>query len=221
LTCCWRRGDGVNEQEWLDCTDPALMLDCLRGKASDRKLRLLAVAFYRLIWPWITDPGSRAVLEVAERFADSQASRAELAEAHATARATYLNSYADSIFTYAATHEDADHAASVAARDVAAVQGIGALPALVRDVMGNPFRPLPAVDRSLLAWKEATVPRLARQAYSDQRFPEGTLDPDRLAILADAVEDAGCTDMELLGHLRGVGPHVRSCWAVDLLLDLR
>jgi hypothetical protein len=47
---------------------------------------------------------------------------------------------------------------------------------------------------------------------------EGTLDPARLTVLADALEDAGCTDADLLGHLRSPGPHVRGCWAVDLVL---
>ncbi len=52
----------------------------------------------------------------------------------------------------------------------------------------------------------------------DPGLPEGTLEPSRLAVLADALEDAGCGDAELLGHLRGPGPHVRGCCAVDLQL---
>jgi hypothetical protein len=44
------------------------------------------------------------------------------------------------------------------------------------------------------------------------------LQPDRLGVLADSLEDAGCTDDTLLGHLRSTGPHVRGCWAVDLVL---
>jgi hypothetical protein len=47
---------------------------------------------------------------------------------------------------------------------------------------------------------------------------DGTLDPDHLAILADALEDAGADNVDLLAHLRGPGPHVRGCWCVDLLL---
>jgi hypothetical protein len=49
-------------------------------------------------------------------------------------------------------------------------------------------------------------------------MPEGLLDGTRLAILADALEETGCADEELLGHLRGPGPHVRGCWPIDLLL---
>jgi hypothetical protein len=84
-------------------------------------------------------------------------------------------------------------------------------------MFGNPFRTV-ALDSTWLLWKDGTVAQLARIAYEDRQLPEGTLDPARLAALADALEDAGCTDADLLGHLRGPGPHVRGCWAVDLVL---
>jgi hypothetical protein len=89
----------------------------------------------------------------------------------------------------------------------------------LRDVVGNPFRPAPAVDPAWLAWQGGTVARLALAAFHDRLLPSGALDPSRLALLADALEDAGCTDAELLGHLRGPGPHVRGCWVVDLVLS--
>ena len=59
---------------------------------------------------------------------------------------------------------------------------------------------------------------MATAAYEVRTLPAGTLDPDRLAILADALEDAGCTNADVLDHCRGAGPHVRGCWVVDLLL---
>jgi hypothetical protein len=62
------------------------------------------------------------------------------------------------------------------------------------------------------------VVSVARAAYEERQLPAGTLDNTRLAVLADAVEEAGCTDAALLGHCRGAGPHVRGCWAVDALL---
>jgi hypothetical protein len=89
---------------------------------------------------------------------------------------------------------------------------------LLRDLFGNPFRPAPAADPAWLAWQGGAVRELARAAYEGRRLPEGTLDPARLALLADALEDAGCGDAELLAHLRGPGPHVRGCHALDLLL---
>jgi hypothetical protein len=58
------------------------------------------------------------------------------------------------------------------------------------------------------------VPKLAASIYEQRAF-------DRLPVLADALEEAGCTDADILGHLRGPGPHVRGCWAVDLILGKR
>jgi hypothetical protein len=62
------------------------------------------------------------------------------------------------------------------------------------------------------------VRKLAESAYTERTLPEGTLDVVRLALLADALEDGGCTERDLLGHLRGPGPHVRGCWALDLVM---
>jgi hypothetical protein len=62
------------------------------------------------------------------------------------------------------------------------------------------------------------VVRLAQAAYEDRLLPGGHLDPARMGVLADALEEAGLTDAELLHHLRGSGPHVRGCWVVDAVL---
>jgi hypothetical protein len=86
---------------------------------------------------------------------------------------------------------------------------------LLRDVIGNPFRPI-ALDAALLT---PAVLALAQAAYDNRTLPAGTLEPDRLAILADALEESGCTDADILNHLRGPGPHVRGCFAVDAILD--
>jgi hypothetical protein len=79
--------------------------------------------------------------------------------------------------------------------------------ALVRDIFGNPFRPAAVSPRCL----SEPVISLARAIHTDRAF-------DRLPILADALEEAGCTDAEILNHCRGPGPHVRGCWVVDLVL---
>ena len=62
------------------------------------------------------------------------------------------------------------------------------------------------------------VVALAQAAYDLREMPAGTLDAFRIAVLADALEEAGCDNADLLNHLRGPGPHVRGCWAVDLIL---
>jgi hypothetical protein len=83
---------------------------------------------------------------------------------------------------------------------------------LVRDLFGpRPFRGRPAPAPRWLTWNGSTVVKLAQGTYDDRA-------PDRLPVLADALEEAGCADAGLLGDLRGPGPHVRGCWAVDLLL---
>jgi hypothetical protein len=84
----------------------------------------------------------------------------------------------------------------------------------LREIFGNPFRPV-AVDPLC---RTAPVLSLAAAAYDQRQLPDGTLDLARLAILADALEDAGCTERSILDHLRGAGPHVRGCWPVDLVL---
>jgi hypothetical protein len=60
-----------------------------------------------------------------------------------------------------------------------------------------------------------TLRRLARETYEQRRLPEGTLDHTRLAILGDALEEAGCDNREVLEHCRSGGSHVRGCWLVD------
>lgn len=87
--------------------------------------------------------------------------------------------------------------------------------AMLAFLEGNPFRtaPFDSEYRPPLAFG------LTRAAYDNRTLPEGTLDPARLAALADDLEAAGCTDSEVLGHLRLPGLHWRGCWPLDLLLD--
>jgi hypothetical protein len=87
--------------------------------------------------------------------------------------------------------------------------------ALVRDIFRSPFR------RARLdpAQRTPTVVSLARAAYDERHLPSGELEPHRLAVLADALEEAGAQD-EVVAHLRSPGPHVRGCWAIDAVLGL-
>jgi hypothetical protein len=89
---------------------------------------------------------------------------------------------------------------------------------VLRDMVGNPFRPLPPMPPSLLAWNGGVVRRLAVSIYDERDLAAGTLDAARLRILADALEEAGCTDADIPGHLRGPGAHWRGCWALDAIL---
>src|SRR5262249_47640117 len=91
--------------------------------------------------------------------------------------------------------------------------------ALLRDIMGNPWRPVTlGLAAAPLPWhRHPAVLDLAGAAYQE-RQSNGVLDPVRLAVLADALEEADCADAAILDHCRGPGPHVCGCWALDLLL---
>jgi hypothetical protein len=207
----------VTEQEWLACTDPQKMLEALRasGKASDRKLRLFAVACCRRSWPLLTDERSREAVEVAERYADGLVNRRALRFAFSCA----ADAFAHAASTHTADPQAAAGVANAAhpeagyyARCVTPRKGH---PGFLRDLFGPlPFRPVTVPP----AWQTPQVVALAQAAYEQRGPPAGTLDLARLAVLAGALEEAGCDQADLLDHLRGPGPHVRGCWAVDLLL---
>jgi hypothetical protein len=82
---------------------------------------------------------------------------------------------------------------------------------LLRDIAGSPFRPPPVIAPALVASNDGAARRLAEVTYEGRCFNE-------LPILADLLEETGCTDANLLGHLRGPGPHTLGCWALDLIL---
>jgi hypothetical protein len=226
----------VTEAEWLACDEPWPMLVGLRGTASDRKLRLFAVACCRGVLGDVPDAGLlREAAEVAERFADGRAGGDELE----AARQSVVNAiragshagkgYSAATSVAAATRSDwsayevADQAAFSAFETTESrAAGTGRLSRalrdrkareadLLRDIFENPFRPAPRLDPAWLTWNGGTVRKLAQAVYDKPAF-------DRLPVLADALEDAGCAGAGLLGHLRGPGPHVRGCWALDLIL---
>jgi hypothetical protein len=86
-------------------------------------------------------------------------------------------------------------------------KAIPVLASLLRDIFGNPFRPT-ALDPS---WRTSAVTALASQMYESRDFAN-------MPILADALEDAGCDNADIIAHCHGAGPHVRGCWVVDLVL---
>jgi hypothetical protein len=213
----------MTESEWLECTDPTPMLEFLRGKASERKLRLLCVALCRHIWDLLTDADCRNAVEVTERFADGLATQDELESAYSntTTATTAANKAAgwtaDSPFQFYHASETAvcvlDAVTLFARRSSFDVENqihIG----ILLDLFGNPFRPV-SIDPD---WLTPTVITLAQSAYEERIMPTGELDAARLAVLSDALEESGCDDEEILNHLRSAGPHVRGCWAIDLLL---
>jgi hypothetical protein len=221
----------MTEAEWFASSDVDAMLEQVRGKVSDRKLRLFAVACCRRIWTMLGDPRCQKAVRIAEYYADGLAERRELAiarteviraESGPAGRAAYwsannrmsdevvqtihvaaVEAVARAAVESVSVNHDAvwDRTVAVAQRDVAAD---------LREIVGNPFRS-PRLDTDWLAWRSGTIRQIARNIYDTRRF-------DEVPVLADALEDAGCDDTAMLRHFREQVPHVRGCWAVDLVL---
>jgi hypothetical protein len=213
----------MTEQEWDSCTNPQKMLEFLRGKAGDRKLRLFACGCCRRVWDRLTNPRSRAAVEVAERYADGQATEAERDEAERQAEDAHSEVWrwppmdADReawwgalVWAYVATTRDLVSEREVNAAPLSAAVSPGAQVALLRDIVGNPYRPQRAAQ-AWLTWNGGTVRKLAQSIYDERQFSD-------MPILADALEEAGCDNAEVLQHLRSPGPHVRGCHVLDLIL---
>jgi hypothetical protein len=220
----------MTEAEWMACADPQTMLDFLRGKASDRKLRLFACACCRRIWHLLSYDRSRCLVEKIEQYADSQLTIFEVSaawEMHEQARSNYdfKAPWYAAMASVADTRQTAREAAEAAGCEVwwesipeddpilSVVHSSGRHAAqetqcrLLRDIFGNLFRPVTIHPTRLTP----TVFHLAEAVYDERAF-------NCLPILADALEEAGCSNTEILAHCRGPGPHVRGCWVIDLLL---
>jgi hypothetical protein len=96
------------------------------------------------------------------------------------------------------------------AADATTAEARAALTEFVREIYGNPFRP-PEIDPAWRVWNHGAVWRIAEQIVASGNFAD-------VPILADALEDAGCTDEHLLGHCREERTHVPGCWALDAAL---
>ncbi len=208
--------------EWRATANPTWMVHAVWdwGKASERKLRLFAAACCRRVWNQLSSERVRRAVEVAERYADGLAAEDErlaLLESPLEANADHA------VRAALAKPLDDWHsqvAASYSVRHYFAAEDAELLRRchLLRDIFGNPFGAQPRINPTWLAWNEGTVVQLAAAAYQERQLPGGHFDAARLAVLCDALEEAGCTDTELLGHLRATGDHVPGCWVVDLLL---
>jgi hypothetical protein len=219
----------MTESEWLACADPEPMLEFLRGKASDRKVRLFAVSSFRRVPAILGSEGCQAAFEVAERFAEGSASESELPRLDAAGFCwdapmpirmlqTFVMVNSHTAAFSAVAWATGQKRTFVGRTQYSHPQELPTHAALLRDVIPNPFKPSPPLPAAVLAWHDRTVPRLALGIYEGRKMPEGTLDNARLAVLADALLDAGCEDEALIAHCREAGTHVRGCWAVDLLL---
>ena len=216
----------MTEKEWLACESLSWLLSIPDERKSARKSRLALCACARsqAVWPLLTSRSSRRVVEVGEAFADGATDKKALRLAQAGANAAIWRGpsshtpvrtaaglvsvlgYQDSWLLRYGVHYFVD----LVTRNKIAVPA-----RLAQETYANPFRPAPVMRGT---WLSPQVISLAQAAYDERTLPSGELDPARLAVLSDALEEAGCADADLLGHLRSLGPHVRGCWVVDLVL---
>src|SRR5262245_12917134 len=194
----------MTEAEWLGATDPATLLMALPQPVSDRKLRLFVAAAHRRLWHLLSDL-ERRVPAAAEQFLEGKITRDQFDAAY---RGNHLFPGDDRAplpeeYPVERALGEVEYVTEYAGgADLDSV--IAAQAALVRDIVGNPLRPV-AFDPSWRSWSGGAIPRLAQALYDGRRLPEGVLDLTQLAVLADALEEAGCTDQALLSHLRDPG----------------
>jgi hypothetical protein len=191
----------VKEKKWLaEQEDPYSMVNFLGKRVSFRKARLLACACFRHPKEKLETEELR-IVEVAERSADGLASDAEIKEAE--------DKSADSRSGVAWVILAKDWWTAVeAARAAGEWEKEEIQCNLVREIFGNPFRPVSFNP----AWRTDTALSLAHQMYESRDF-------GAMPILADAIQDAGCDSDDILNHCRDASlTHVRGCWVVDLVL---
>src|SRR5262249_43566761 len=230
----------MDEATWAACTDSFAMLNFLHesGWGNDPKMRPGSCALCRAVEHLLTDERYQKALGVAERYADGLAGAGELRKANGVVDEAirHTDEYAWSedkqgmlvaanAVSWATTlREPPDPPAYLAgcaalgAKSASSIEGLSDRVnharqcALLRDILGSlPFRPV-TVPPSVLGWDNGRVVKLAQAIYYERSIGD-------LPILADALEEAGCDDPDILTHCRAAGPHVRGCWVIDLLLE--
>jgi hypothetical protein len=239
----------MTEVEWLGCADPYPMLAHLKGRVSERKLRLLACACQWFDRRVRSVPRADETIALAERYADGEVTCdvgwAELGCPELGTEGwdpiwALLGLFWAQPFHAAVVSlptPDQDDAPQTGSRRHACdlVRCVFGTPFPRRSVRknrwlaraalgllsalgGHPTRPSEPTGDEVLpspicspGWLTDTVLALARQMYASREF-------SAMPILADALQDAGCEEEQILNHCRGPGPHVRGCWVVDSVL---
>jgi hypothetical protein len=211
----------MTEEEWLTCDDARAMLRAVASGASDRKKRLFAVACCRHLGRLPTVPEFTEALEASEHHADVKPNKAALRRARQAVRSVRPKTWdgrrsrenwsalwlAEQAATEKISWLVASEIDGFVARDMLPEANRPPVPALARCIFGNPFR-VPGFRAEGLS---PNVLDLARSIDRDRAF-------DRLTILGDALEEAGCVDESILSHCREPGVHAKGCWVLDLIL---
>jgi hypothetical protein len=234
----------MTEEEWLACDDPIEMLEFLRGRATDRKLRLFGCACCRRLWPLLDDRSRRAV-EVSEQHADGRIDLDTFLQNAEAAKAAWNDSScsahadinaADAVYRIMWNEYEKSSFEDTVETLQYVVYRMSDAACLQNDSGGDMASRGKQWYRNAAKEKEVAGQLLADiigdpfhpapfqptwrtdivVAIARQAYDSG--DFEGLPILADALEEAGCPDMAILDHLRGPEPHVRGCWVVDLLI---
>jgi hypothetical protein len=236
----------VTEQEWYENWNPEAMLLALGrrpGKRDQRKFRLYACECVRM-WEnadhcFHLDPYIHKVLAVAEQFANGLANARQMGATRGHAKIREKKDRIDFLDgAILALEGDAYRAAlwtaDLVLADACSMGNSGDEDDIhervtqwqawkLRSIFrGNPFQTQPRIAPEMLAWNEGTVPKLAQTLYDERVSSGGVFDGASLAVLADALEEAGCTDETILTACRQpTDPHNTLFWMVDLLVGTR
>jgi hypothetical protein len=233
------------ENEWRSCEFPHQIIRLLpRWRVSDRKALLFTAACLRRLWHYPAVELCHQAVEILERQAEGRASAAKVRAAAVAVRDARLHvtdvmgrlwwqvssDYTDEYLgdAYETAWSTAEAMTIAAGRLARVATGLPderpedehraaeerAQCELLRCVFGSPFRYV----RFDPAWRSAAAVGVAAAAYQERNLPSGTLDSARLAVLADALEEAGCAETAILEHCRQPGEHVTGCWVVELVL---
>jgi hypothetical protein len=192
----------MTEHEWLGSTDTRRMVDFIRRNKlkNKRKFRLCACHCAKLI-DWKLSKIGLKVLKIGE------------SSIHSTKKLEEDPYYpiSPSRFSGLWSQVERDISMPSALIDAAWLKRVNRYHEIVRDIFGNPFH-IPSLDPYVFAWKDGVIQNIAQVIYFEGRFNE-------IPVLADALEEAGCTDEYLLEHCRQPFEHVHGCWVLDFLLD--
>ena len=208
----------MTEEEWAEQTMPDRRLRYLeeQDRCDRRKARLFGVACCRRIWHLLMDERLRQSVEMAEKYADGFVSRRDMdlylnAARFAMRGGSNLAHPAETVACAVAVKKVRPGYIAELSRHAIVWDGDGqyleeeqAQLELVLDIFGNPFRPI-SFD---VSWRTSTAVAIAQGMYESRDF-------SAMPILADALQDAGCENDDVLNHAAG-GPHVRRCWVIDL-----
>ncbi len=211
----------MTEEEWLACEDSRTMLEFIRPRTSNRKLRLFAAACFRRLTRILSDPRQLQAIEALENNLEmTEVPRAIVKIAHHA-----LPPSEHSLSGNYAGQDDPFYVSMLLFRELVS-SSIASHATVAADVLADPvgeqreqcrllrclFGPLPFHAVSIDSdWRSPAIVDLARAIYQEKAF-------ELLPALAEALEKAGCHDTEVLNHCREPGPHARGCWVIDLLL---